>query len=132
MSSVRSMFQDLDESQKLQVKLGDDKQVEVEGKYTLVIKTAQGNTKYFDNIFFVLKLTNNLLSIGQLVASGCSILFDNATCKIKDKESGQIIIDIQMTSNNIFSLKILSIGNHVLIVEKMNKSIFLLWASSYQ
>ncbi|PKA46818.1 Retrovirus-related Pol polyprotein from transposon TNT 1-94 [Apostasia shenzhenica] len=129
MSSVRSMFQDLDESQKLQVRLGDDKQVEVEGKGTLVIKTAQGNTKHLDNVFFVPKLAHNLLSVGQLVASGYSILFDNATCKIKDKESCQIIADIQMTSNNMFPLRISSIGNHALIVKKMNEST--LWHFRY-
>ncbi|PKA55296.1 Retrovirus-related Pol polyprotein from transposon TNT 1-94 [Apostasia shenzhenica] len=128
MSSVRSMFQDLDESQKLQVRLGDDKQVEVEGKGTL-IKTAQGNTKHLDNVFFVPKLAHNLLSVGQLVTSGYSILFDNATCKIKDKESCQIIADIQMTSNNMFPLRISSIGNHALIVKKMNEST--LWHFRY-
>ncbi|KAH0724856.1 hypothetical protein KY284_000721 [Solanum tuberosum] len=44
MSCIRSLFRDLDDSQKSEVRLGDDKQVRVEGKGTIAIKTMQGKS----------------------------------------------------------------------------------------
>lgn len=42
MSGKRSMFKELDELQKMQVRLEDDKQIQVEGKRTVAVKTSHG------------------------------------------------------------------------------------------
>lgn len=86
MSGTRSLFRDLDESQKSEVRLGDDKQVRAEGKGTIAIKTIQGNVKLLCNVQFVPNLAHNLLSVGQLMASSYSILFDNGECIVRAKK----------------------------------------------
>jgi len=43
MAGTRLSFKELDETQKSEVRLGDDKQMKVEGKGTIVIKTSHGN-----------------------------------------------------------------------------------------
>jgi len=45
MSSAKSMFKELNESLKSKVRLGEAKQLEVEGRATIAIKTEQGNAK---------------------------------------------------------------------------------------
>ncbi|KAL6335250.1 hypothetical protein AAG906_029487 [Vitis piasezkii] len=62
-----SLFKELDESHKLKVKLGDDKQVQVEGKGTVAINNGHGNVKLLYNVYFIPSLTQNLLSVGQLM-----------------------------------------------------------------
>ncbi|XP_049399988.1 uncharacterized protein LOC125864099 [Solanum stenotomum] len=57
MSSSKSLFRDLDESQKSEVRLGDDKQVHVEGKGTIEIKTVQGNVKLLYDVQYVPTVT---------------------------------------------------------------------------
>ncbi|WKA12164.1 hypothetical protein VitviT2T_029580 [Vitis vinifera] len=94
MTGIKSLFKELDESHKLKVKLGDDKQV----------------------------LTQNLLSVGQLMVSGYSILFDGATCVIKDKKSDQIIVDVRMAANKLFPLEVSSIEKHALVVKETSES----------
>ncbi|KAL6312732.1 hypothetical protein AAG906_015139 [Vitis piasezkii] len=62
-----SLFKELDESHKLKVKLGDDKQVQVEGKGTVAVNNGHGNVKLLYNVYFIPSLTQNLLSVGQLM-----------------------------------------------------------------
>jgi len=53
MTGTRSLFKDLDETQKGEVRLGDDKQMKVEGKGTIAIKTSQGNLKRLHDVQYV-------------------------------------------------------------------------------
>uniref|UniRef100_A0A803N307 Retrovirus-related Pol polyprotein from transposon TNT 1-94-like beta-barrel domain-containing protein n=1 Tax=Chenopodium quinoa TaxID=63459 RepID=A0A803N307_CHEQI len=87
MSGSKELFKDLDESKKGVVRLGDDKQIQVNGIGTIGIKTAQGDVKLLDDMQFVPNLAHNLLSIGQLMSSGYKIEFDNDVCKVIDKKS---------------------------------------------
>lgn len=57
------------------VQLGDDKQVHVEGKGTIEIKTVQGNVKFLYDVQYVPTLAHNLLSVSQLITSGYSVVF---------------------------------------------------------
>ena len=45
MTGKRELFQVLDESRKVVVRLGDDKQIQVEGRGTVALNTPQGKTK---------------------------------------------------------------------------------------
>ena len=60
----RSWFKEIDESYKLKVRLGDDKQIQVEGKGTDAIDDNYGNTKLLYNVYFIPTLSQNLLSVG--------------------------------------------------------------------
>ncbi|KAJ0021072.1 hypothetical protein Pint_31220 [Pistacia integerrima] len=85
MMGTRSLFKELDKSQKLEVRLGDNKQLQVAGKGTISI-TSHGKVKLLPNVLFVPSLTHNLLSIGQLMVSRYYIVFDDGSCVIKDKK----------------------------------------------
>ncbi|XP_010267663.1 PREDICTED: uncharacterized protein LOC104604813 [Nelumbo nucifera] len=88
MSRTKSLFKELDESQKSEVRLGDNKQMQVEGKCTIAIKTSQGNVKLLHDVQYVPNLAHNLLSVGQLMDGGYSILFDDGCCSVQDKKKG--------------------------------------------
>lgn len=60
MSRTRSLFKELDESQKSEVQLGDNKPMKVEGKGTISIKTTHGNVKLLHNVQYVSNLAHNL------------------------------------------------------------------------
>ncbi|PKA60800.1 Retrovirus-related Pol polyprotein from transposon TNT 1-94 [Apostasia shenzhenica] len=121
MTGNKSMFKKLDESKKIQVTLGDNKQIQVESKGTVGVKINHGKMKLLYNVYFVPNLAHNLLSIGQLMAGGYKILFDNDVYVINDKKTGQPIVSVQMTENKMFPLKISSIENQVLVVSEKNE-----------
>ncbi|KAJ0094872.1 hypothetical protein Patl1_15003 [Pistacia atlantica] len=72
--SMKSMFKELDETRKMQVKLGNGKEIQVEGKGTVAIKTSHGKVKLLHNVQFVPDLGYNLLSVGQLMAGEYSVV----------------------------------------------------------
>lgn len=100
------------------VRLGDDKQMQVEGKGTIALKDGHGNVKFLYNVYFIPDLTQNLLSVGQLMGNGYYILFNNGSCVIRNKESNQIIVDVKMMPNKLFPLEVSSIEDHVLVVKE--------------
>lgn len=63
MIGYKHLFEELDETHKLKVKLGDDKLIQVEGKGTIAVCTNQNGMKYLYNIYFIPELSRNLLSI---------------------------------------------------------------------
>lgn len=81
---TKELFKELDESDKSDVTLGDNKKIQVEGKGTISFTTNQGKTKILQDVMLVPDLSHNLLSIGQLMISGNSILFDDDSCTIKN------------------------------------------------
>ena len=70
MTGQRNLFRELDETQKQIVKLGDNKEINIEGKGTVSLRTSYGEVKLLHDVQFVPSLTHNLLSMGQLLGNG--------------------------------------------------------------
>ncbi|KAL4353097.1 hypothetical protein GQ457_06G014620 [Hibiscus cannabinus] len=121
MTGVKSMFNEIDETFKQKVTLGDNKQIQVEGKGNVAVKSSFGNVKLLYDVYYIPSLSQNLLSVGQLMATGYSIMFDDASCVIKDKKLDQTIIDVRMTPNKLFPLVISEVENHALAVKETNR-----------
>ncbi|XP_010277694.1 PREDICTED: uncharacterized protein LOC104612075 [Nelumbo nucifera] len=120
MSGTKSLFKELDKSQKSEVRLGDNKQMQVEGKCTIAIKTSQGNVKLLHDVQYIPNLAHNLLSVGQLIDGGYSILFDDGCCSVQDKKTGHIIVSIPMAQNKMFRLKVSEVRNYTLIARAID------------
>ncbi|XP_076955756.1 uncharacterized protein LOC143630706 [Bidens hawaiensis] len=104
MTSLRESFTVLDESFKLSVRLGNKNRVGVEGKGVVRIPTGQGAYKLLEDVFYAPKLEYNLLSVGQLMRKGFSLLFDEGKCTVQSKQTGNVIMQIEVASNNMFVL----------------------------
>ncbi|KAG6392771.1 hypothetical protein SASPL_146997 [Salvia splendens] len=130
MTGSRSLFKDLDEKQKGEVRLGDDKQVSIEGRGTLAIKTVQGDVKLIHDVQYVPTLAHSLISVGQLMASGYSIVFNNKTCAITDKKSvakndtATKLWHFRYGHLNVNSIRVLSQNEMVVGLPKIGEHVF--------
>ncbi|XP_017640343.1 uncharacterized protein LOC108481771 [Gossypium arboreum] len=79
----KGMFRELDTSFVSKVKIGNGKFIEVKGKGNAVICTQSGN-KTISEVLFVPDIDQKLLSLGQLLEKGYSLIFEDKTCMIKD------------------------------------------------
>ncbi|KAE8650579.1 hypothetical protein Csa_010963 [Cucumis sativus] len=86
MTGLKPIFNELNEGEKLKVELGNNKELQVERKGTVGIETHHGN-RILTNVQYVPDIGYNLLSVGQLMESGHSILFDDGACLIKNKQT---------------------------------------------
>ncbi|KAD3067000.1 hypothetical protein E3N88_34880 [Mikania micrantha] len=102
MTGVKESFTQLDESFKLEVNLGDKKKLKIEGKGTVRISLSNFSYKLLDDVYYVPMLEYNLLSVGQLMKKGYSLLFDDDMCVIRNKKKPVDVISIQVAANNMF------------------------------
>ena len=102
MSGTRSLFKELDESQKTDVNLPNGTSIGIGGRGTASVKTSDGSIQYIRDVQYVPSLAYNLLSVGQLMENGYYVLFDDNACTIHDKKTGQQFFAVQMTKNRVF------------------------------
>ena len=101
-----SMFSMLDENVKSQVTLGIDSKVSVMGKGRVSVLTRKGERKSISNVYYVLCMKCNLLSIEKLIQKGYNVFFEDDVCTIKGiPPSKEIIPQVKMTRNRMFPLK---------------------------
>lgn len=93
MTGNRDFFKTLDESKKSIMKLGNDKELKVEERGTIKITTLENKVRLL-NMQYVPNLAHSLLSVGQILANGYSVMFDANACMIRTKESSKLLTKI--------------------------------------
>ncbi|XP_076909793.1 uncharacterized protein LOC143567213 [Bidens hawaiensis] len=106
MTRQKGLFKSLDDMKKLKVRMGNGNGIQVEGKGVVKIQTNTGKHRTIEEVQFAPDLSYNLLSVGQLMRAGHSILFDEGECTITNKRSGQVTYKIPMANNNTFHFDI--------------------------
>ncbi|KAK8954178.1 hypothetical protein KSP39_PZI002871 [Platanthera zijinensis] len=106
MSPNEKIFTNLVASEKTHVILGDGKRLEIEGTCTVAVLSKEGQVKHIEGVHFVPKLSQSLLSVGQLMRSGYTITFEGERCHIMHKESSVCIATVIMTPNNMFPVNL--------------------------
>ena len=87
--------------------IGTDTKISIKGKGKVSIRARNGKQKFVPGVYYVPGLKYNILSIGQLINKGYNVIFKDDVCTIKDiPPSKKIIVEIQMTSNRMFPLKL--------------------------
>ena len=122
MTGSKQLFRDLNESKRVKVRLGDDKEIQVEGKGIIILKTIEGNVKLLHNVQYVPGLVHNLLSVGQLLSGGYSVIFADDSCTIRDSRTGVQLVSIPRTRNNMFPLDAALIGSVNVAVNSQENS----------
>ncbi|XP_022991800.1 uncharacterized protein LOC111488339 [Cucurbita maxima] len=129
----KTWFVELDESFKHTVRLGNSSKLAVEGRGSVRFK-VKGITKTVTNVYYVLNLTNNLLSIGQLQEKRLVILIKEETCRIYHQQRGQrgLIMNTKMTANRMFSVhaKMKSLVDQCLKIQ--DEDLEALWHKRYE
>ena len=122
MTGIKSLFKEIDKSHKLKVKLGDDKEVQVEGRGVVAVQNGDGNVKLIYDVYYIPDLTQNLLSVGQMMENNCSVFFDENVCVIKDNKSGLTLAVVRKTSNSLYPLQMCFVEANVLVAKVSHDS----------
>ncbi|WKA06415.1 hypothetical protein VitviT2T_024314 [Vitis vinifera] len=95
-------FSDLDEEFRQSVNLGNNSKMTVLGKGNIRMQ-VYGVTQVITDVFYILELRNNLLSVGQLQEKGVAILIQHGECRVYHPEKG-LIMQTSMSTNRMFIL----------------------------
>ncbi|GJY65281.1 hypothetical protein Tco_0467519 [Tanacetum coccineum] len=128
----KSKFSSLDESVRSHVRLGDDKQLQIEGQGTAKIYTGD-HKRFIKDVHFAPCLAHNLLSVGQLMETGHSIFFNDVPQRshgaknstqylVQPPEANYIAHNFSLCSSSLAMRGIISViySNMVLVVDIPN------------
>ena len=73
MCEKRSMFVELNESVSRNVAFGDKSKVVVKGRGNILIRLKNGEHQFISNVYYVLNMKRNILSLDQLLEKGYDI-----------------------------------------------------------
>ena len=100
MTGNKQWFTDIDEQYQQSVKLGDNSKMAVVGKGNIRLH-VNGITQVITNVYYVPELKNNLISIGQLIEKGVSVLIQNGECRCYHSKEG-LFLQTKMSTNRMF------------------------------
>ena len=125
MTFNKDLFLSLDMSSKTNVIVGNGETLKAEGRGTVSVKTSNG-ARTIKDVLYVPNLDQNLLSVGQIMKSGCCLTFQEEYCRILD--SNMKLIAQAKINNNSFSLNWEN-GDHKAMMSKADES--WLWHKRY-
>ncbi|XP_074362887.1 uncharacterized protein LOC141703204 [Apium graveolens] len=104
MTGKKELFSKLDKRYKSKVKIGDGKMLKIEGKGIITFYSKEDKSSNITDVHYVPELTQNLLSIGQLMQRGFSIIFDEDHCVTFDKKKKFSVARVRIIPNKTFHL----------------------------
>ena len=129
MIGQKNMYKELDETHKHFVKLGTIRSLRLKAKAQLLLRPYKEKVKLLHNVQFVPNLAHNLLSVGQLLNSRYTVMFDDDVYSILDKKTRTHMVFIHKTKNNMFPLEISDFENFSLTVKSYKITTF--WHQRY-
>ncbi|KAL4289903.1 hypothetical protein GQ457_14G000940 [Hibiscus cannabinus] len=105
MTANLEAFISLNRSAKTRIKTADGTIHHSEGKGVIQLNSGQGC--FIKDVLYVPYLDSNLLSVGQFLREGYSLLFEDYSCAVfTDKTKKNLLLKVPMAKNNMFPLVI--------------------------
>lgn len=105
MTGDRSMFHELDEKISGKVKFADGSTVEIRGKGSMLLQCKNGDQKMLPDIYFILSLCNNILSLGQLAERGCKVVLQDEFLRVYDKNK-DLLMKVKRSPNRLYKISL--------------------------
>jgi hypothetical protein len=101
MTGCGSAFSELDRNIRGTVKFRDGSMVQIEGMGTILFQCKNGEHHAFVGVYFIPKLTTNIVSVGQLDEGGFRTIIDGGVMVIRDFE-GRLLAKVQRSLNRLY------------------------------
>jgi hypothetical protein len=115
MSRCRAVFTKIDTTVLDIVRFSDDSVAQIEGRGTAVFVSKNGESRSFDRVYFIPRLTTNIVSIGQLDEIGYKINIDTSVMKIREP-GGFFLAKVKREENRLYLLHLMSMQPTCLVV----------------
>ena len=84
MTGSRDVFAELNTSVTGTVKFGDGSVVDIEGKGTVLFACKSGEHRRLDGVYFIPRLTTNIVSLGQMDEDGFKVDIESEILRLYD------------------------------------------------
>ncbi|XP_066342303.1 uncharacterized protein [Miscanthus floridulus] len=87
------------------VKFGDGSEVAIEGSGTVLFEGKTGEHLPLMGVYFIPRLTTNIVSLGQLDEGGCDVHAKHGVLRVHD-ENGRLIVRVKRSANRLYLLRV--------------------------
>jgi hypothetical protein len=101
MSGCRAAFMKIDTVVLGTVHFGDDSVAQIKGRRTVVFVCKNGESRSFDGVYFIPRLTTNIVSVSQLDEIGYKIDIDTGMMKIREP-GGVLQVKVKQEVNCLY------------------------------
>jgi transposase InsO family protein len=105
MTGSRAAFADLDTAVSGSVRFGDDSMAEIEGRGTVLFKCKNGEHRSFTAVYYIPRLTANIVSLGQLEEADYDVHIRRGGMEIREPE-GRLLARIPRAGNRLYVLNV--------------------------
>ena len=103
MTGRAEVFSDLDRSVVGSVKFGDGTMVSIQGRGSVLFTSKTGAHKVLTNVYYIPRLRNSIVSLGQLDENGAKIHIDDGILRIWDRQQ-RLLTKVQRGANRLYML----------------------------
>ncbi len=118
---LKHLFRELREVKDGHVSFGDASNIQVKGQGTICFLQNDGMTRKIEDVYYVPDLKSNILSMGQLMEKGYSVLMKDRMLQLKDKQ-GQSVAHVEMGKNRMYKLNLQKMQEKCLSVDVEDKA----------
>jgi hypothetical protein len=126
MSGCRVAFMKIDTMVLDTVRFGDDSVARIEGCGTIVFVCKNGESRSFDGVYFIHRLTTNIVSVGQLDEIGYKINIDTGVMKIREP-GGVLLTKVKQKENRLYLLHLMFTQPTCLVVSGRGDEVVWRW-----
>jgi hypothetical protein len=105
MTGRSDVFSHHDWTMRGSVKFGDGLVVAIHGCSTVIFSGRNGEHKAQNGVYYILKLCNSIISVGQLDESGSKIHIEDRVLQIHDRES-RLLARVPRRRNRLYVLRL--------------------------
>jgi transposase InsO family protein len=105
MTGNREKIVELDNTVHGRVRFGDGSAVEICGRGVILMKCLTGEHRVLSNVYFIPRLKNNIISLGQLEENGCKYTGEDGVLTLWDRQRN-VLARVPRTRNRMYILKI--------------------------
>ena len=105
MTGDRSFFSELDTGVHGTVKFGDGSVVNIEGRGTILFMCKTGEHHQLGGVYFIPKLTANIISLGQLDEDKFKVLIEEGVLRIWDQRR-RLLAKVPRSANRLYILDV--------------------------
>ncbi|XP_078428799.1 uncharacterized protein LOC144700769 [Wolffia australiana] len=103
MSGSHMAFTELEVAVLGSVRFGDDSVAQIEGRGTIMFQCKNGEHGSFRGVYFIPRLTMNIISVGQLDEAGYRVDIEKGAMKIHEP-GGQLLAKVMRRENRLYIL----------------------------
>src|SRR3954471_19377095 len=107
---------DFDSERRTKIRCADDKYLYAKGMGNVKVKVKNGKTVLIKDVWYVPGIKNNLMSVGQLIEKGFSVIMKNNLLNLYDSNQ-KLIMQSGQGSNRIFKVNVETAETDCLSVE---------------